>query len=43
MVLQINKIGAISLTRMTRGLQLLEQGIKIVENENENLFRYRKI
>jgi putative transposase len=29
-----NKIGAISLSRMTRGLQLLEQGIKIVENEN---------
>ena len=34
MVLQNNEIGAISLTRMTRGLQLLEQGVKIVENEN---------
>ena len=42
MVLQNNEIGAISLTRMMRELQLLE-GIKIVENENENLFRYRKI
>jgi transposase-like protein len=34
MVLQNNEIGAISLSRMTRGLQLLEQGVKIVENEN---------
>src|SRR5215217_7635822 len=34
MVLQNNEIGAISLTRMTRGLQLLEQGVKIVDNEN---------
>ncbi len=33
-MLQNNEIGAISLTRMTRGLQLLEQGVKIVENEN---------
>jgi hypothetical protein len=34
MVLQNNEIGAFSLARMARGLQLLEQGIKIVENEN---------
>jgi hypothetical protein len=34
MVLQNNEIRAISLTRMTRRLQLLEQGVKIVENEN---------
>ena len=34
MVLHNKEIGAISLSRMTRGLQLLEQGVKIVENEN---------
>lgn len=34
MVLRNKEIGAISLSRMTRGLQLLEQGVKIVENEN---------
>ena len=35
MVLQQDqKSGAISLARMTRGLQLLEQGVKIVEIQN---------
>jgi hypothetical protein len=29
-----NQINNNSLTRMTRGLELLEQGVKIVENEN---------
>ncbi len=34
MVLQNYEIRAILLTRMTEGLQLLEQGIKIIENED---------
>jgi CRISPR/Cas system endoribonuclease Cas6 (RAMP superfamily) len=36
MMLQNNEIRVISQSRMTRGLLLLEQGIKIVENENGN-------
>ena len=36
MMLQNNVIRVISQSRMTRGLLLLEQGIKIVENENGN-------
>lgn len=34
MLHQDQKSGAISQVRMMRGLQLLEQGVKIVENEN---------
>ena len=36
MMLQNNEIGVILQSRMTRGLLVLEQGIKIVENENGN-------